>query len=291
MDKKYLQSAKTIYSSDINNESSVKNIYYGEVISNNDPFDGRRIKVRIHALDKDIPNENLVDCYPIAPLYFWSIPKIGEMVRIFIENTKLPQQGRHWIGSIISQPQKINKDEYYTALSTTNSALSRPQPPVSKNPKAKDVFPNIEDIAMVGRNNTDIILKDKQVFLRCGKHKINNVLEYNDKNPAIIEMSYDKEGERSSIITNADYIALLSHSGDKKYKNNNLSESDRDFIFENTHPMGRADYIVQAMEIMRRAIINHIHPYPTLKPDATDPINELSKIDFNRILSNNIRIN
>jgi len=289
--KKYLQKTKTVYNEDSNKENIVKSIYFGEVISIIDENDGGRIKVRVPDIDRDIPNSNLVQCYPILPKFFWNYPKVGEMVRIFFDDIKHPQQGRHWMGSVISQPQKIKKDEYYTALSTTNVGLSRPEPAISTNPDAINVFPSIEDIALVGRNNTDVILREREVEIRCGKHEFDNILMLNKKNPAFIRLNFEDKGERSSIIEMADKIALLTHGGDPKFKNNNITKEDRDKIFNEGHPMVRGDYNVLALNLIRKVLLSHVHGYSSLPPDKNSLIRELENADFNKILSNNIVIN
>lgn len=291
-EKKYLQKSNgNILSNTINKEALVKSIYFGEVISIDDVNDGGRIKVRVPDIDRDIPNSNLVQCYPVIPKFFWNFPKVGEMVRVFFDDIKHPQQGRHWVGSVISQPQKINKDEYYTALSTTNVGLSRPEPAISTNPDAANVFPSLEDIALVGRDNTDVILRNREVEIRCGKHEYDDVLKLNKKNPAFIRLNFENKGERSSIIQMADKIALLSHNGDPKFKNNNITREERDKIFAESHPLPKGDLTVKALEIIRTAVIAHIHGGSAIPPDKNPAILELEKADFSKILSENIVIN
>ena len=95
-----------------------RTIYYGEVISIDDPTDGGRIKVKIPDLDNQTGNANLPDCYPMLPKFFFILPQVGEIVRIFIEDIRYPERGRFWMGSVISQPHKIGFDTIYTALSS-----------------------------------------------------------------------------------------------------------------------------------------------------------------------------
>jgi hypothetical protein len=287
-DKHYLHQSNA-YGKNTNKENPVRNIYYGEVVSVDDNVGGRRLKVRIPDFDNKTPDDQLPYSYPIMPMFFWHVPQKGEMVRIFIEDTRFPQRGRHWMGSIISQPQKVGYDGYFTALSTTNVALTAPEAPVSSYPSAKDVFPEISHVALLGRDNTDIILKPKQVLIRAGKHTINNVLELNKKNPAFIQLDFTPTG--SSAITMADKIAFISHEGEPKLKAFGIEEKERSKIFSETHPLGRADLIVQAMEVMRDAIVSHLHPYNGMAPDPSGKITELQKIDFTKIMQQNIRIN
>ena len=125
-------------------ESSVKSfrtIYYGEVVNIDDSTDGGRIQVKIPDLDNRISNDDLSWCYPLLPKFFHIYPQVGEIVRVFIEDIYYPQKSRFWLGSIVSQLQKIGYDSIYTALSTTNMGLTVPEPAPSTYPDADGVFP------------------------------------------------------------------------------------------------------------------------------------------------------
>ena len=275
--------------------SITRTIYYGEVVSIADPTDGGRIKVKIPDLDNKTGNADLPWCYPMIPKFFHIFPKIGEMVRIFIEDPKYPQRSRFWAGSVISQPHKINFDSIYTALSTTNMAITNPDPAPSTFPDANGVYPLPEDIAIVGRVNTDVILRINEVHLRAGKHENDNPLKLNVKNPAEISMIYEPLSDESNYYSNtivmSDKIAIISHDGNPKFKAARLTPEDRTRIFEEGHPLGRADLIVEAMDILRKAIINHIHGYSGLPADKTAIINSLESINLDAILQKNIVIN
>jgi hypothetical protein len=292
-DKKYIQQSNP-YKKETNKENAVRNIYYGEVVSIDDPNEGGRIRVKIPDFDNKTGNDQLPFAYPMLPKFFWIIPQVGEVVRVFIEDTRYPQRGRHWMGSIISQPQKIGYDGYFTALSTSNVATINTESNPSSYPDAFGVFPDLKDVAILGRNNTDLILKDKQVLIRCGKHKIDNVLSLNKENPAFIQMDFvqnEKNVTQSTIVTMADKIAFISHDGNPKFKSNSLTKDDITKIFNSAHPIGRGDLIVEAFEVFRNAMIQHIHGYSGLPADKNGIINQLEKIDFSKILQPNIRIN
>lgn len=272
-----------------------RTIYYGEVMSIDDPTDGGRIKVKILGLDNKITNTNdLPYCYPMMPKFFHVYPKVGEIVRIFIEDVKYPQRSRFWLGSIISQPQKINYDSFYTALSTTNLALTLPDEAPSKLPNADGVFPTKDEIGIVGRNNTDLILRDNQIEIRAGKHEPDDILQLNVSNPASIKLSFDNIESNdyySNTIIMSDKIALISHSGNPQFKAAKVNQEDRERIFEEGHPIARADVLVGALNIIRRAIINHIHGYSALPADKNSIIKDLEAINFESIIQENIVIN
>lgn len=292
--KKYLQTSN-LYNKDENKEDNIKNIYWGEVISIEDKTDGGRIKVRINGLDNQLVNENLVDCYPLIPKFLHIYPKVGEIVRIIIEDNRYPQRSRYWVGSVISQPQKLNFDSRFSALSTTNLGVSAPETAPRYIPDAKGIYPNIEDVALLGRCNTDIILRERDLELRAGKHVLENNLSLNKKNPASLRLSLDKTtGTTTTISSNlisADRIALISHGGFPKFKTTDIDSEYRDKIFLESHPLGRGDIIVEALELLRKAIIQHIHPYSGLSPDKSGILIDLEKVDFNQILNRDIVIN
>ena len=294
-EKKYIQTSDP-YKKVTDKGSDVRNIYYGEVISIDDPTDGGRIKVKILGLDNKITStEDLPYCYPMLPKFFHAFPKVGEVVRIFIENKELPQRGRFWLGSIISQPQKVEFDSIYTALSTTDKGLTAPETAPSTYPDARGVYPTKNEIGIVGRVNTDVILRDNQLELRAGKHENDEPLKLNVENPASISLTFEQEQDADEYYSNtvvlSDKIGLISHSGDPKFKAARLNAEDRNRIFDEGHPIARGDVLLEALNIMRRAIIAHIHGYSGLPADKTSIINDLENINFENILQENIVIN
>ena len=272
-----------------------RTIYYGEVISINDELDGGRIKVRIPDLDNKTSNNSLPWAYPMLPKFFHVFPKVGEMVRVFIEDTRYPQKSRFWEGPVISQPHRIKFDSIFSALSTTNMGLTKPDKAPSTFPDADGVFPEKDDVAIVGRVNTDIILKLNEVHIRAGKHENNDILKLNTKNPAQISLIYEPSPSTDEFYSNAiiqsDKIAIISHQGDPKFRAARLTQNDRERIFNEGHPLGRGDLIVEAFNIIRRALINHIHGYSGLPAEKTAIINELERINFEQILQKNVVIN
>lgn len=269
--------------------------YYANVISIDDKTDGGRIKARIDGLDNQIPNDKLPWAYPELPKFFHAYPKVGEIVRISVEDINFPQKGRYWMGTVVSQLQKIEYDNIYTALSTTNVGLTNPEEAVSKIPDAEGVFPNKTDIALIGRVNTDVILRLNQVHIRAGKHEDGNVLKLNTKNPAHLSMIYEPLSGDTNYYSNtvllSDKIALVSHSGNPKFKAARLTPEDRQRIFEEGHPIARADLLVEALEIIRTALVNHIHGYSGVEADKNEVIRKLEEIQFELIKQENIVTN
>lgn len=270
-------------------------MYYGNVISIDDKTDGGRIKVRIDGVDNQIPNEKLPWAYPELPKFFHAMPKVGEMVRVSLEDINFPQRSRYWMGAIISQPQKIEYDNIYTALSTTNVGLTNPEKAPSKLPDADGVFPRKTDVAIVGRVNTDVILRLNEVHIRAGKHETDDVLKLNTKNPAHLSMIYEPLSGDSNYYSNSvllsDKIALISHSGEPKFKAARLTNEDRKRIFNEGHPIARGDVLVEALNVIRTALIGHIHGYSGVEPDKNEIIRKLEELELELIMQRNIVTN
>lgn len=273
-----------------------RTIFYGEVISISDETDGGRIKVRIPELDNRTSNNDLPWSYPLLPKFFHIYPQVGEMVRILIEDTKFPERSRFWLGSIISQPQKIGYDSKFTALSTTNLGLTSPEKAPITYPDADGVFLTKDDVGIVGKVNTDVILRLNEVYIRAGKHENDDILKLNTKNPASINLVFEPiDGNTNSYysgtIIQSDKIAIISHNGNPKFKAARITPEDRTRIFEEGHPIARADVLVEALEVIRVALINHIHGYSALPADKTAVIKKLEELQFEQIMQKNIVIN
>lgn len=294
-DKKYIQTSNP----NRNEQSSIvlnRTIYYGIVTDIDDDTDGGRIKVRILDLDNRTPTSDLPWCYPLLPKFFHVYPQVGEQVRIFIEDIKFPQKSRFWLGSVISQPHKIGFDSATNALSTTNVGLVRPEKSVSSYPDAQGVFPLKTDVAIVGKVNTDVILRLNEVHIRAGKHENDDIFKLNKKNPAEISMVFEPKSDSSndyysSTVVVSDKIALISHSGNPQFKAANVTAEDRVSMFKEGHPIARGDVLVEALNVMRTAILNHIHGYSGLAAEKTEDIKKLENLKFDPILQKNIVTN
>ncbi len=292
-DKPIIQTSNPL--KNVNTYKVSRTIYYGEVISIDDPTDGGRIKVKIPDLDNRTANADLPWCYPVIPKFFHAYPQVGEMVRIFIEDIQLPQRSRFWTGSVISQLQKIGFDTIYTALSTTNMGMTIPEPAPSTFPDADGVFPLKTDIAIIGKVNTDVILRINEVHIRAGKHENEDVLKLNVKNPAEISLVYEQQKDSNDYYSNtiimSDKIGLISHSGNPKFKAARIEQQDRERIFAEGHPVARGDILVEALNVIRNALINHIHGYSGINPDKNAVIKDLESLNLDAILQKNIVIN
>ena len=95
----------------------------------------------------------------------------------------------------------------------------------------------------------------------------------------------------SSTVVVSDKIALISHTGNPQFKAANITAEDRVSIFEEGHPIARGDVLVEALNVMRTAILNHIHGYSGLAAEKTEDIKKLENLKLEPILQKNIVTN
>jgi len=185
------------YFSDSTNLNKIPIIRVGEVTSISDVTKSGRIKVRITGIDTE-GDDGLIDCVPLLPKYLVTLPKVGECVFIFQYdfNPSTPTSSfkntRFWIGPLITQPTNLNEEPYNSALSILPDGYTK-----LFNQNIKDgAYGENDDIVLQGRYNTDIIQRDREMWLRVGKTIDNEVGEpilFNDKNLGYIQLKYGNE--------------------------------------------------------------------------------------------------
>jgi hypothetical protein len=153
------------------NRRTIPIIRIGKVVYNIDPKSAGIIKVNIPGIDKLESDDNLIDCVPLLPKYLSIMPEVGESVFVFQYEdqegnpTSKFHNKRFWIGPIISQPTRLE----YDPAEQSNAILPDGWTQL-KDPNIEEgAYGNKEDIVLQGRYNTDIIQKDREIWLRAGK--------------------------------------------------------------------------------------------------------------------------
>lgn len=266
-------------------------IYFGEVISTEDNVDARRIKVRIRGLDDKFDDSNLPFCHALLPKIIHVFPKKGEAVLVLIIDSDKSNYNRWYIGPIISQYQNIESDPLNnTALSTTELGMTEPKPAYSTDDLSKENFPKREDIGLIGRKNSDIVLGENTFTFRALKHKVDDNMIMNDINPVIIRGTSDENGENSRVSIQSDYMFLISHKeiNELSYdiKNNELEK-----VIKKTQAIAKGEDLTRLLKLMVKVLLNHVHGYAHLPPDQDNNIIALSSFNIDDILNEYIRTN
>jgi hypothetical protein len=301
-----------------------KNIYMAKVISVEDDYNVGRIKVFIDGID--ISNDNLPYVYPLMSRIVHIMPKVGELVLVFFADSKKEAQSqklsnRFWIGPIISNYESIDFDtQDLTATQTTLQSVLNPtslltytnflDPLQSKSRNKKNteinIFPvdnttpplkagNLDEVTIIGRNNTDITQSENKIKLRAGKHKKNKPDKENTINPVYSVLEFIDENT-SYGLTAGDEIYLVSHKGRFKFKKT-LTKDDIADLKENSQSMLYGELTVQYLKVLTEVFLNHIHSHPGKPPTygATSPykMEDLRKQlqNIENLLAKNLKIN
>lgn len=185
-----------------------KFLFPAKVIDNNDPLMLNRVRVTYVTPVDDINNTsmlnavpNIIDgkktktedntdllpefkwskddpfCFlPLLPIFLKVTPKVDEYVNVLWPNPEFKFSEQFYVQGILSSALTMYKDDYAASrmFATKDRIIG---PPLLKNAKdykyfddnTKGVFPEPDDVALMGRGTCDIIVKDKHVLLRAGK--------------------------------------------------------------------------------------------------------------------------
>jgi hypothetical protein len=295
-----------------------KNIHMAKVISVYDELNTGRIQVFIRGID--LPESDLPYAYPLMSRIVHVMPKVGEIVLVFLADAKKDSQSqklsnRFWIGPIITNYEYIESDINDFSFSpdtvfTKNTSGDPYQNKVrvtDKISKEKDIFPvdrvtpplvqgkNLGDVSIIGRNNTDIVQSDNKVTTRAGKHLKNKPDKKNNQNPAYSVLEFINENS-SYGLTAGDEIYLISHKGRYKFKKV-LTDTDLTDLRQNTQSMLYGELTIQYLKTLTEVFLNHIHQHPQKEPTYSqnskykieDLRKELQNIE--NLLAKNLKIN
>jgi len=314
MSGKYAFGGGSIYNQGSRGRLETTIFYYGKVTSNFDELGANRIKVRIIGVDDALTGSEISYAFPMLQKFIHIVPKVGETVLVFIPDIKNPFIDRLYLGPIISQPQNLYEEsDLFQSRSALSSGIKEAKPSPNTIPENKGVYPQLDVIAIQGRNNSDIILKEKEVQIRAGQFdsKIvrGEIPKFNKINPSYIQIKHDvtlreeKENQESklggviNVVSNK--INLLTHeNGSPRFKLNDqesmLTDKEIQKIINEAHPLAYGDNLIEFIKIFINAFINHVHAYPGMKPQdlsGANDIDTLLEFDLESILSKNIRIN
>lgn len=138
--------------------------------------------------DRGIPDSELVLCIPFLPQFVAVTPQVGEMVYLILENAADKASTRYWIGPIITSKLKLpfqgyedavaifDKTNFYSNKKLDGSALS-----------VENIFPKSSEVALQGRQDADLILKNRELLLIAGKMNVKN-FTVNTKQPSFLRL-------------------------------------------------------------------------------------------------------
>ena len=301
--------------------NKIRKIQLAVVTSIDDPYSMGRVKAKIpgqpeNGGDDGVLDEDLTWCYPMVQKFFSSTPRVGEGVLIFTFDDQKTHSDRFYLGPIISQLDKLDSDPIgSTGLRPFTFTLIAPSTDPNRIPELNGVFPRVDDVAMQGRYNTDLIFRKNEILLRAGKFvesdkTPNNPypFKFNTDTPGYIQIKNNVSfspyvvsnpdiGSAVNIVANK--INLLTHKdGAPRFnlanQESQLSDEEMLNILAQAHPLPFGDILVEYLRLFKTAFLNHVHNGGTPTGIGDGAVAKFSKEagDLeNRMLSKNIRIN
>lgn len=279
-----------------------------------------RVKLNEDKYDESKPVETLPWAFPLLPKTLQSVPKKGEAVLVVADALDEFSEGqRYYIGPLISQPQYQNFCKMGDATTVLQASKNLPIGRISSNDATSGSFPKANDVALVGRGQEDVMLRydddsnTSEVDIRAGIRQkydgtttdtlLGNVI-FNGTDPAYIQLKHkyglatDQTYPCNSVVNIvADYVNIMSNHDDDVNasihdKNTLVNEVTFDNTVNNLHQVPKGDKLVELLEIMKGAIMHHVHPWAGMEQCGDKPgdIKKLEGYDIKSILSDFVRI-
>jgi hypothetical protein len=295
-------------------DNSVLGVRYGEVISIDDPAGAGRIAVRVTAYDNNQLVERGyldVDAFPLMPKMFHVMPKVGEGV--FVIYSELENEGsiKYYIGPVISQLHRMYREEF---ASGGRAYQPGGKNDFDQNPNHGDAigaFPDETDVAILGRKNCDIQIKDDDIRIRAGvklaKDDSNYDFKFNGSNPAFIKLKYheipllSKTQSTATILADKILLSGRRNPGIKDTLNKEELITDDDIIdfIKNGYRLPYGEKLVKLLQEMIRVFKEHTHDFMAKTPNNkfVTEIDSLDKMFLSKaddgvppLLSDTVRI-
>jgi len=206
-----------------------KLLFPATVVNNEDPMMLGRI--RAYPLDQNI--ESVLKGYnfqegkdeftekdpfvvlPLLPMFLSQVPLVNERVSVILQNSDRRYQDAYYVQGAYSSPmtfpfenaQAANKDTSLGYRIKQNLALKNNNGQLKKPTTTFGVFPELDDVSVLGRGTSDIIVKEKSVLIRAGKTfdlKVNKFPVANEKKAFIQVSSFDSRivpGKSQDLLT------------------------------------------------------------------------------------------
>lgn len=200
------------------------------VFENADHAGAKRIKVRMDS-DRNLSDDDLPYAIQLGNPMFQCLPKVGEAVYVFTERVNNVDSQRFYLGPVISQPQYMEKCPYKggrgpaaTFVHSGKVTKAEPEKSINNFKECKGAFPAIEDVAIIGRGQEDIILKyrrpkvgsdSSEILLRAGirtnadeSSLLKGNVIFNSLDPAYIQVRHSNKllsGVKGCVDDNSNY--------------------------------------------------------------------------------------
>lgn len=310
-----------------------KIIHIGTVQDWDDPYGAGRIKVLIESTDKylaesgkKLQKKDLFICKPFLPLHLNIVPKPQEQVKVIFYNLDdVNGIDREYIGPIIAQKQDLKDGSLYpSGLFPAGPGLPF-KTSIDKIPGLQDsimpVYPKKDEIAIQGRNNSDIIFKNSEILIRVAKFSPDKPDVKNKKNPAYLQLRtinpsslgdvktvpnfsnlsfFNQESINNSKETRTDInavankIFLIGRDDNSSIVKPEISEEEQVNLEQSLHPLVYGDILKDFINKLFNWVKTHTHPYHNVQQNPAIPsyielqnwmLTELPKLNSSNIFA------
>jgi hypothetical protein len=195
-------------------------LFPGKVISNDDPRKLGRLRIEIEGMvesainaakpeyrEWDVDDPKLF--LPLLPYTINPIPLKDEYVNVIYYDKNYKFKNQFYISNVLTDVRNIKKENYQNAKSllAQGTQFSLPNIVVYTGSSA-GIFPDPGDNSLLGRGNSDVIVKKNEVLLRSGKYngELDTTLTPTSNiNRSFIQLSHfdtkKEEGNTETIIS------------------------------------------------------------------------------------------
>lgn len=295
-----------------------RNTYPAIVVRVDDPLEQGRIVARIISTDesgkirggrdKDTPDDKLPFAVPLVPGFFHVTPLEGEMVILILENPEINTSPRYWVGPLINSKLKLKYQSYREAIKIFDYTKFGLNQNISSRPSPSRAWPEKSDVALMGRDDSMILLKPREVYINSGTFK-KGTFEPNLEHPSFIQMKQFDVKPSGQFNTNpieysqtnmvSTNINIYSPRGKFRKKDIQRFEVNPDLQnFGETaitlHPVMLGDETVKLLNLMIQFMRTHIHT-PQNPPVPGPLLKQLEEYTvegkLQDLLSNHVRVN
>jgi hypothetical protein len=115
---------------------------------------------------------------PLLPYFLYQVPKVEEFIYVLYYNKEFKYRNQFYIQAMFSSPVNSPFEYYVGAQKFTGVGVQYTNPKPLKNQdgtfannSTKGVFPEPGDNGLLGRGNSDVIVKEDGVLIRTNKYK------------------------------------------------------------------------------------------------------------------------
>ena len=152
---------------------------------------------------------------PLLPMFLSQVPLVNERITVILQNSEKRYQDAYYIQGAFSSPmtlpfenaQAANKNTSLGYRIRNSLALKNQNGQLKKPTTTFGIFPELDDVSILGRGTSDIIVKEKSVLIRAGKTfelKVNKFPVANEKMAYIQVSSFNTKiakGKPQDLLT------------------------------------------------------------------------------------------